>query len=237
MKTKRQILTSKAHATTIRGAFWQRLGGIAAALLFCAASVGAAAEQTSFDIVMGYHLLLPKKYMDWRIADGAEIQARLWQSEHIGLALSAASDTWSAKPETSVEQSADSYVSSSVSGDASVTTLGASILYRSEPSAEVKLILDLGLRYALVDSSVYGEASYSGTGGSNYLYEKIGIENSLLFVIGAGLEFEVTKNISFTIGAGYQVDLKKPKETFAGESLGETSLDAVSFNLLLACRL
>lgn len=196
---------------------------------------GAVAGESPFDIVAGYHWLSPKKDKDWKNASGIEIRGRLWQGENLGLALVAASDTWKAKSVVDEQETADTYVYSSVSGDASVTSFGASLCYRSEPRADVKLIMDMGLRYALVDSSLYGEAAYDGPGGPNYLNEKINIENTILFVLGAGLEFEMTRNVALIVGVGYQVDLQKPQETFAGQSLGETSLDAVSYTVALAC--
>ena len=195
-----------------------------------------SAQEKSFDLTAGYHWLHPTKSEDWKNASGIEIQARFWQNEHLGFALVGAADTWKAKTEISEVDTGDTYSYTSVNGDASITSFGASLLYRSESHADVKLVLDLGLRYALVDSSVYGEAAYDGPGGPNYLYDKIDIDNTLLFVLGAGVEFEVTDNIAFTLGAGYQVDINKPEETFVGESLGETGLDAVSFCILLNCK-
>jgi opacity protein-like surface antigen len=206
------------------------------AVLMSGVLCAAAAEESSFELVAGYHGLSPKKSADWKDAAGIEIQGRFWQNEHLGFALVGASDTWKARTEVVEEDTGDTYFYTSVSGDASVTSLGASLLYRSESSAEVKLVLDIGLRYALIDSAVYGEAAYDGPGGPNYLYEKINIEDTLLFVLGAGLEFEMSRNVSLILGVGYQVDLNKPEETFAGESLGETGLDAVTYGILLSCR-
>jgi hypothetical protein len=200
---------------------------------FC---TGAVADDKSFDLVAGFHGLSPRKNADWKSASGVEIQGRFWRNEHLGFALVGAFDTWNARTEISEEDTGDTYVYTSVMGDASVTSLGASMLYRSGSSDEVKLVMDIGLRYAMVNSAIYGEAAYDGPGGPNYLYEKIGIENTLLFVIGAGMEFDIAKDISFTLGVGYQVDLNKPEERFAGVSLGETGLDAVSYSVLLSCK-
>ncbi|MDD4871365.1 MAG: outer membrane beta-barrel protein [Kiritimatiellae bacterium] len=218
MKTNRQILTYTLAGIMIFGV------------------VCAGAEEKSFDLVTGYHWLSPKKDMDWKDASGIEMQLRFWQSEHLGFGVVAAYDTWKARTEITEEEGVDSYFYTSVFGDASVTSLGASLLYRSESSASVKLLLDIGLRYALVDSSVYGEAAYDGPGGPNYFNEKIDIDDTVLFVVGAGVEFEVTKDIALILGLGYQIDLKKPEETFAGESLGETGLDAVKYGLSLTCK-
>ncbi|OGV67615.1 MAG: hypothetical protein A2283_07605 [Lentisphaerae bacterium RIFOXYA12_FULL_48_11] len=220
MKTNRQI---PVYAMTL-------------ALALSSWSACASAQEKTFDLVAGYHWLHPTKSEDWKSAGGIEIQARFWQNEHLGFALVGAADTWKAKTEVYEEDTGDTYFYTSVDGDASITTFGASLLYRSESHADVKLVLDFGLRYALIDSSVYGEAAYDGPGGPNYLYDTIDIDNTLLFVLGGGIEFTVTENIAFTLGVGYQVDINKPEETFVGESLGETGLDAVSFGMLINCR-
>jgi opacity protein-like surface antigen len=201
------------------------------------ASAGNETEGNSVDIVAGYHWLTPRKDMDWKDAGGIEVGARFWMNKHIGLALAAASDTWKARPETVEEDTGDTYLYTSVTGDASLMSLGASLCYRSDPAASVKLIMEMGLRYAMVDSSVYGEAAYDGPGGPNYIYEKIDIDDTMLFVVGAGVDFEMTKNVSLILGVGYQVDLKKPEEMFAGESLGETGFDGISLGVALCCKL
>jgi len=46
----------------------------------------------------------------------------------------------------------------------------------------------------------------------------------------------VTKDVAFIAGIGYQVDMQKPEETYAGESLGETGFDAITCNLGLVCK-
>lgn len=193
-------------------------------------------DNTSFDLAAGYHWLSPKRSADWSSASGIELQGRFWESEHIGFALVGAYDTWKAKTVVFEEETPTSYAYTSIMGDATVTSLGASLLYRSSSSGEVKLVMDIGLRYAMIYSAIYSEAAYDGRGGPNYLYDKIQIENTVLFTIRAGLEFELSDNVSLTVGAGYQADLNKPQETFAGESLGETSMDAVSYGVLLSCK-
>lgn len=195
----------------------------------------AGAGENSFELVAGYRWLSPEKDMDWQSASGIEIQGQFWQSEHVGLALVAASDTWKVKAVTTEEETADTYTYTSTSGDASMTSFGVSLCYREQTAPTMRFIMDLGLRYASVDSSVYGEAAYDGPGGANYFNEKIDIENTMLFVIGAGLECQASKNVWIGGNIGYQVDLKKPQEIFAGESLGETGFDAVSVGLFVSC--
>jgi hypothetical protein len=195
----------------------------------------AADDKAPFDLVAGYHWLSPGTDDDWSDASGVEIQGRFWRDEHVGFALAGSFDTWEAKTEVYEEDTGSTYFYSSIMGDASVTSLGASLLYRSQPTEDIILGMNIGLRYAMVDSTIYAEAAYDGPGGPNYLYDKIEIENTLLLVIGGEMQFELSHDISLILGAGYQVDLNKPEETYAGSSLGETKFNAASFSILLAC--
>lgn len=209
---------------------------VIAALALAAAGAAAAEDKGSFELVVGYQGLSPQRDVDWKSASGLEIQGRFWQNEHIGIALAGASASWKARTAISEVDDGATYVYTSISGDATITSFGASLLYRTGASGDVNLVLDLGLRYAMVNSSVYSEAAYDGLGGPNYLYDKIRIENAMLFVAAADLEFRASKDVSLLFGLGYQVDLQKPEERFAGESLGDTDLGATLFRIGLACR-
>jgi len=195
----------------------------------------AVEKDEAFDLVAGYHWLSPGTDEDWSGASGAEIQGRFWRDDHVGIALVGSFDTWEARTEVYEEDTGDTYAYTSIMGDASVTSLGASLLYRSQPTEDIILGMNIGFRYALVDSTIYAEAAYDGPGGPRYLYDKINIDNTMLLVIGGEMEFELSHDISLILGAGYQVDLNKPEETYAGSSLGETKLNASSFSLLLSC--
>lgn len=196
-----------------------------------------ASGENSFELMAGCRGLSPIRDTDWETASGMELQGRFWPSEHIGLALVGAFDAWEARTAITERDDGTTYTYTAITGDATVTSLGASLLYRRGSSGDVNLIIDLGLRYASVNSAVYAEAAYDGPGGPNYLYERIAIENTLLFVAGAALDFRVTDNVSLTLGVGYQVDLNRPEETYAGESLGKTDLGAASVMVGLVCRL
>ena len=211
--------------------------GIFAAALVTGSCLTAMADESECDLVIGCHSLSPTRDMDWKGGGGLEIQSRFWNDEHIGFALVGAFDTWDAVSVTSESEGINSYSYTAISGDASVTSFGAAVLYRSGSSGDVRLIIDLGLRYAAVGSAVYAEAAYDGPGGPNYSYEKIEIDNTMLFAAGAALEFEMTKNVSLELGVKCLVDLNKPEETYLGESLGDTDFGAVTFGIGLICRL
>lgn len=219
--------------TTITRSCYTKL--MVLALGLCGTAVHASDD--TFELVVGGHGIAPTRSADWNTAGGLEIQGRFWPSEHIGLALAGGFDTWRAKKAVTEMDDGQSYTYTAIAGDASVASLGASLLYRTSSAGDVNLILEFGLRYAAVESSVYAEAAYDGPGGPNYLYEKIDIANTMLFVTGVSLQFQATESVALTLGVGYQVDLLSPEETYAGESLGNTDFGATLFTVGLACRL
>jgi hypothetical protein len=211
--------------------------GILAVATMAGSCFNAGAGESDFEMLIGYRSLSPTRDMDWERGAGIELQARFWHNGHIGVALIGASDTWDAKTSVSEMDGGSTYAYTAIAGDASITSLGASILYRSGSADDVRLVIDLGFRYATVNSAVYAEAAYDGPGGPSYSYEKIEVGNTLLFVAGAGLEFDIMKDVSLVVGFGYQMDMNKPEEKYLGESLGDTDLGAVTFGVGLSCRL
>jgi hypothetical protein len=115
----------------------------------CLNAFAAKDEKYDIDLVIGGHGLSPTRDMDWDSGGGVDIQGRFWKNENFGFALTGVFETWDAVSETSEVEGSDSYYYTAISGDASVTSFGASVLYRSDPTDEVRLIIDLGLRYAL----------------------------------------------------------------------------------------
>jgi len=192
----------------------------------------AGADTPESELFINFSALSPSLGDDWDDASGFEVQGRFWNNGHIGFALSAGSDTWSAKETVSEFDDGSVYSYTAINGDATVTTLGASLLYRSSA-----MFVELGLRFALIDSSVYAEAIYEDDSGSDYRYSVIDIDDTTLFVARIGVELEMTEDVFLVPSVGYQVDLGKPNERWAGELLGETDFRAVTFGIGITCRM
>lgn len=204
----------------------------AVALAFAVYADNICAQENPFELFASFCGISPARNEDWSGSSGLEIQGRLWQNEHIALALSVGSDLWNAKKSVSEFDDGSVYSYTAINGDATLMNLGGSLLYRSGG-----VLLELGLRYASVDSSIYVDAIYDGPDGSDSRYEKIDIADTFLFVARLGVELEMAENIMIIPYIGYQVDLGKPEERFAGESLGETDFRAVTYGLGFSCKL
>jgi len=211
--------------------------GMFAAALVAGSCLNTMAAEGEYDVAIGFHSLSPTRDMDWDSGGGLDIQGRIWKNDHLGFALAGSFETWNAVSVISEVEGQNSYSYTAISGDAAVNSIGASVLYRSSQGGDVRLIIDLGLRYASISSAVYAEGAYDGPGGPNYSYDKIEIDDTLLFAAGAALEFSMTRNVSLELSIRGLVDLNKPEETFLGESLGDTDFGAVTFGIGLVCRL
>lgn len=205
---------------------------VAVALVFALYAGNVCANENSFELFAGVDGLSPSRGDDWSHGSGLEIQGRFWQNEHIGLALSIGSDVWTAKKTVSEYDDGSVYSYTAISGDATVMNFGGSLLYHSN-----MVLIELGLRYASIDSSVYVDAVYNGPDGADSRYETIDIDSTMLFVARLGIEFEFAEDILCIPYIGYQVDLWTPDERFAGESIGETDLRAVTFGLGFSCKM
>ena len=195
-------------------------------------AAGAEGESAPFDVYVGFNGISPGQDDDWDDAAGLEVQARFWRNQHLGIALAVGSEMWEAVG--TVSEFDDGRISeyTALSGDASLTSVGLSLLYHSSGA-----FVEIGMRYLSVDSSVFVEASYDGPDGSDYRYEAIDIADTLIFTARVGFEVELADRIMLIPSIGYQVDLRKPEEKFAGQSLGETDFRGVTFGIGLACEL
>lgn len=198
-------------------------------------SAQSIAGEQSQEIVVIARWLSPTREMDWASGSGVEAQVRFWQTERTGIALTAGGETWTAVSDVYEEASDSSYLYSATSGDTSVALLGISVLHRSLLMEGLSILMDLGVRYAFIESALQSEVFYEDASGSVALVDTIEIDDTVLGVAGVSLDAHLNDTVSIQAGVSYQVDLSKPAETFAGEFIGDTSFQAVSFNLGIAC--
>ncbi len=196
-------------------------------LTICAAANAAA----SADLVGRMHWLAPGKSEDWSSAAGVEMQARFWQGDRVGFAVAAGCDVWNAVNDVIEESDDTAYLYTSVSGDAVAVPVGLSMLYRAEMMEDMDLMLELGLRYMFVDSSVYSEAIYEDDTESVSLADTVSIDNGLVAIIGLNLEMKANEQLSVEVGIAQQFDLNRPREKFTGKDIGETSFRGTMFTL------
>ncbi|MBN2301256.1 MAG: hypothetical protein JXN60_01935 [Lentisphaerae bacterium] len=197
--------------------------------------VCALAQDSFQEFSLSAHWLSPSRDTDWSSASGVEAQVQFWHTRNTGMALAMGAETWNATDDVYEETGPSSYTYSAVGGDASVTLLGVSALHRAELMEGLNILMDAGIRWAFISSNIRSDAVYEDAAGSTYVSDTIEIEDTVLAVVGVHLEGNLNENVSIRTGLSYRIDLSKPEETFIGESIGETSFQAVSFSVGVAC--
>jgi hypothetical protein len=121
-----------------------------------------------------------------------------------------------------------SFVAVSVHGKTVLAPVGVSLFCAADAGWPFRLVLEGGLRYAFADSRIMVEGAYADDTGSGYVSDTVRVGDTLLAVLGLGVEMALSRDARLTAGFGYQADLVEPTETVFGSVLGETSFEAVT---------
>ena len=209
---------------------------IVTGLIVCLNVAARAAEpsEPASELMVRFGAIVPACEQDWDRGAQVEAECRFWQSEHTGVALSIGSSVWQARAEYAESGDAASAIATSVSGHAALIPMGVSLLYRVPVSPYVRWVLEGGVRYVVVDSSVMATVDYADAGGGYYLEDTIRTQNFLQGVVGLSLEGSIAEPLRLVGSVGYQFDLTDPMERFDGEDLGATSFDGLVFSIGLS---
>jgi hypothetical protein len=176
----------------------------------------------------------PARTEDWTDAWQTDLQLRLWHDANLALAVSVGFGNWTAREEYQESEEGDTLYATSVSGEATLIPVGASLLYRVPLSQHLACVLEGGLRYVFVNSEVTGRVGQLGPSGESIEERIIETDNFMQGVVSAMLEGSLADDIRLVGGIGYQFDLTAPQETYAGQPLGETSFDSLFFSIGLS---
>jgi hypothetical protein len=188
-------------------------------------------QEETAQLAVRFRGIAPSDEVDWDAGAGVELQARFWSRRTTGIALCLGFDSWDAPTEYVAEEDAFGYMESTIQGSATVVPVGISILCRSPVDRDSSFIFEMGLRYALVDSSLHADVLYEDETGPVHIAEDIDIDDAIFAVAGIAFEGVISRDVRLEGGCGYQFDLVKPSETYAGRDLGETSFGGVWFHL------
>jgi hypothetical protein len=206
-----------------------RIGPCLAALLLASSVCRADEAKASADFHVAVGFISPSDSEDWDAGTGVELQLRFWQSRRFALVAALGMESWDAVHEF-VEDGDDSFYSlTDIDGSVTVLPVGLSLLFRSDPDKDISLTCAAGVRYAFVSSDVTAYTYYEDALGPLEVSDVIEIDNTVLAVVDLGLEFPVEQGISLSATARFQKDLLEPDETYQGDSIGSTRLDAFSF--------
>ena len=206
---------------------------IAAATLITTAPL-ATAQNPSVELAAHVQALAPAKSGDWSSGTGADVQLRFWDGSGVGVALAAGIQSWDTREAYLETDDGTSAVATQLRGGADLIPFGASVLMGGPVGDRLAVLVEAGLRYAVVDSSVVADIAYVDDRGSAYAQDPIEIDDTFLAVFGLDLAFAVSETLCLIAGVGYQFDLMQPDQTIYGSSLGRTDFSAAQFRFGVA---
>lgn len=195
-----------------------------AILMVCAALVGVGAafggmisEDPGELTVQGQYWFPGDGDFDlFENAFGAVVSYREWFSFPWGVGVSLGLAQWQ------VDDGSNAYKYRALQdydGDALLIPLGASVCFNVIDWDNWNLVVETGLQYVFVDSSVSVFNSEEGV----QRRQDVDIDNALLWNIGADYEYMVGENLYVLGGIGYQTDVMKADTEYAGRSTRDTS--------------
>jgi hypothetical protein len=199
-------------------------------------SVATAEELPESDLALKFRALAPVKTEDWDSAAGVEAQLRFWNEFGVGLGLSIGSEQWNAAPDFYEESDGNGYYSMAVDGQLNAVPVGISLLQRWYVTGRLALILEAGVRYVFCDSHMTVNTVIDDAQGQDYYQDPIKVDNALVGVVGLTLEGDLNEFVAICGGIGCQMDLLKPHETYLGNDIGYSSLQAAVFSFGLAIK-
>lgn len=150
-------------------------------------------------------------------AYGAQVSWREWVAFPFGMTLSAGVAQWQA------DSGATAYkfrYLDDFDGDVTLIPLGLSLVYCPIDWNNWDLILETGLHYVLVDSSVDCRNKNDGT------RHEIDMDNAIWWTTGAEFDYQFAEGAFFVCGAGVQVDVLKAESEYDLGELRDTRFQA-----------
>ena len=147
---------------------------------------------------------------------GATLAYREWFSFPWGVGVNLGLAQWQ------VNDGSDAYKYAALrdyDGDALLIPFGASVFFNMIDWDNWNLILESGVQYLLVDSSV----SVFNNEETAQKRQDVDIDDAVLWNIGAEYEYMVAENIYLLGGIGYQIDILKADTEYSGRSTRDTS--------------
>ena len=115
-----------------------------------------------------------------------------------------------------------------VSGSVYMFPLGGSLVLRQQAGDRLNLSAEAGIRYVVVESDVEldGFLGTPGVGGQPSLNEDLGIDDGIIGLLLADIEYLLGGSTRIVTGIGYQFDLEKGDAELFGQRTGDNELQA-----------
>jgi hypothetical protein len=147
------------------------------------------------------YYLIPGNDDVWDNAIGVETQIAFWNTPNLGFALSGGLSKWNVNDLIQVKGD----YAYKLNGSAMIFPFGISTLYRPSIGESAEVTFEGGIRYVFVNSDIDVTLD-----DDLYIYKiSLDIDDGLVGIIGANVDFPVSPIAKFGFGAGYQFDISK----------------------------
>lgn len=194
-----------------------------------AAAAAQAADRSAvsggkgeYEWVAAVDYAIPSDSGMWDDALGFEAAIRKWFENGWGVGLTFWSSSWDLASDPEVPQEISGRHDPEVTGSADLMAPGASALYRWPLGERWKVLLDAGLRYVFVDSSVELMYSYREHYGNRiHVVSEVTIEDRLQGTVGATVSGQLRAGSRWDLfaGVGYAFDLGASDENWLYENV------------------
>lgn len=165
------------------------------------------------ELVFSPYYLAPGDNDAWESAFGVEAKYIIWDTSNLGFALAGGFCRWDVNDKIQVEED----LVGKLDGSAMTYPLGASMLYKPAVGGSSDITLEGGLRYVFVKSDIEAKAE-----DAEYIYQgDIDIEDGIVGIIGANIDFPLSPTSKIGFGAGYQLDISKGSVSIEGVDLDD----------------
>ena len=200
---------------------------------FVVAYMGLAIQTVNAnDFTATARYYVPAQDEDYDFGIGAEIQYRIWMSGNWGIAVAAGISDWIAEDQyiysSAMINGMESDFYGDISGSVYMIPLGGGLILRQPAGDRLNLCAEAGIRYVLVESDVEldGFLGTPGVGGQPSLNEELELDDGIIGLLRADIEYLLGGSTRIVAGIGYQFDLEKGDAELFGQQTGENELEA-----------
>lgn len=187
----------------------------------------SAASELELGISGGWYF--PDDGDSFENAFGGELALREWMSHNVGLAFAVGGMYWDVKEVTVGSTSKRKAIDLGVNGSMTAIPLGPSLLVSPDIRMPVHLVLEVGGRYVIVNSSAeVAESHIDLVNQGDVLYRNVDFDDCWIGVVNLQVEGEFNQSVNWMIGAGYQFDIVESDVVIQGLDVADLSMEAFS---------
>jgi len=185
------------------------------------------------DISVAALFYAPAEDEDYDFGVGAECQVRFRMNNYAGFVFTAGLSNWSANDQyiysDAIINGMQQDYFGDISGSVYMFPVGGSIVLCSQSGQSLTVCIEGGIKYVFIKSDVtldgfLGTPPYNP--GSEAMSEELEIDDGIIGLLKATLEYPLSNSTQVFAGFGYQFDLEKGDAKLFGQQTGDNELQS-----------